>query len=477
MTTTSKSNYFGIGAMYSWGMVATLLVAFIALFFSLQAGIFALFFLAAAWWIWQNPEEGFLFFIVIAPLLPMLKITQTIGTVSLIKDVIIITLFLKVFALPLLQKKLSYRRNILVAPVLVLVVWGVLAALRADSLILGILRLRDIGLYILLFFAVLYLEHDKKTMKRRLKWFTLSFTVVLALGMWQWFFSVDSAVLRLDPARNIWIPRLSSILAHPSIFGQYLVAAASLFLPLAFFATQKKLRVLYTAIFVATLPFIFLTYSRAVWIGMIASLGAIALVFAARQVANKVSKKKLSQYAGGLAVGAAIALILLTKFTSAGPFIRSIVDPTYGSNEERLTFFVRLVAPTTNKQAIIGRGLGDVTAQNFRQVDLEAYDIAAGASRAVQLAKNRTLVDNQYLKTFVEMGVIGLVLFGWIYWRLILNTAKKTIYSKKPIIPLWQIGFLAAFIIQAFFIDIWDIFPTNAMFWIVAALTSQGIQK
>lgn len=176
---------------------------------------------------------------------------------------------------------------------------------------------------------------------------------------------------------------------------------------------------------------------------------------------------------------AIVGIVAVLRFTPAGGLLRSIVDPTYGSNEERVEFLVRLVAPLTNRNAIIGNGLGDVIAQNFREVDLEAYDIAAGASRAVQLTKNTTLVDNQHLKTFIEMGVVGIGLYLWLYWRFAWNAVKTALRTSNTnaAIGYWGVGFLAAFIIQGLFIDIWDIFPTNLLFWIIAALLSQTSLK
>jgi hypothetical protein len=127
------------------------------------------------------------------------------------------------------------------------------------------------------------------------------------------------------------------------------------------------------------------------------------------------------------------------------------------------------------RQALFGAGLGDVTLQNFREVDVTAFDVTSGASRTVQLAKNATLVDNQYLKTFIEMGLAGLLLYAWLYWRVFRGALRVTGYELPTtrIIGLWGIGFLASFLVQAFFIDIWDIFPTNLAFWLIAALVSR----
>lgn len=464
-----------INPVYAWGLIATLFAAFLSFFLSFQLGVFALLFAIIAWWVWQYPEEGFVFLLVILPILPMLKITQTIGTISLVKDVIIITLFLKTFFIPLLTKKLAYRRNILWAPIVALTAWSLVTTVMADSLILGILRLRDIVLYILLFFGVLYLQHTRTNMRQRLVWGLTSFITVLLLAAWQWFFAQDSAVLRFDPVARVWIPRLSSILAHPSIFGEYVITAASLLVPLFLFTKKVALRTTYAILFALSVIAIFLSYSRGVWLGLAAALGVITLIYVIRLVRQNIGVKKLTSY--GLVVLVVLSILGAgaLRFTPAGGFVRSIVDPTYGSNEERLTFFVRLIAPTTTTQAIFGRGLGDVLEQNFRSVDLETYDIATGAARSVQLTKNRTLVDNQYLKTFVEMGVVGLVLYGWIYWRLIVAAVRKALTDSKPIISLWSLGFLAAFMIQALVIDIWDIFPTNALFWIITALLSQSL--
>lgn len=463
---------YGLRDSFAWMLVGVIASAFISFFISFQAGIFLLFFLIVAWWVWENPENGFLLFIVIAPMFLMLKITQTISTATLMKDVIILTLFLKMFLVPLFKKRLSYHRNIFMAPLVALVGWTAVEMLRADSLIMGVLRSRDIVLYVLLYFAVLYLPASLDVMKRRLKWFLLSLVVVLVLGVYQWFFAMDSAVLRFDPAREVWIPRLSSIMAHPSIFGQYLIVGIGL-LGAIFLAGGSRKKWLLGLSGAVIAFFIYLTYSRAVWMGLIAGFGLMAGAVLLSRIKIKADIKKTWRY---FAVGGAVCVlvfVVMFRFTPVGVFMRSAFDPTYGSNEERLEFMARLVAPMSNSEAIFGAGLGDVLAQNFRTVDLKAYDIVVGSARAVQLAKNRTLVDNQYLKTFVEMGLVGLLIYGWVYWVYLKGAWKCVLGSKaKKIVGFWALGFLGAFVVQGFFIDIWDIFPTNAAFWITAAMVA-----
>lgn len=165
----------------------------------------------------------------------------------------------------------------------------------------------------------------------------------------------------------------------------------------------------------------------------------------------------------------------LYRFTPVGTFVRSGFDINYGSNADRIVFIVNLISQTSNTDAIIGKGLGNTITEIRKGGDATAFDIASGESRTIQLSKDQTLVDNQYLKTFIEMGVVGIVLTFWLFWRFFL-ASKRARSQTEPVsyvLGIACIGFLAAFIVQALFVDIWDVYPTNAIFWTVAALVSQ----
>lgn len=512
-------SFFKINSAYAWGLLAVSVAACLALFVSLQVGFFALLFITLSWWVWSNPEEGFLSFVILAPLLSMFKATQTIGNVTLVKDAIILVLFLRVLLWPLFAKRLSYRRSILFGPLFALGAWTAFETLRASSLSLGILRAREIVLYAMLYFVVLYLPANVQIWKRRLGWATASFLITVLHAVYQWVFAIDSAVLRFVPSLSIWIPRISSTFAQPSVYGQYVIAFTTLFLAGGIFAKSVNQRIQASFLTLISLPVIYATYSRGVWLGFVVAVGVMGLTWVLSQRSHRFTREAASLrppsearsdspslvpqsetpwplrlrkprlanlWLTGLGVVVLVAGIFfgLLRFTPAGSLLRSALDPAYASNAARLEFVARLVAPMSNMDAIIGRGLGDVVQQKLVGTTVGTDELAVADSREIQLAKNSTLVDNQYLKTFVEMGIIGLVIYGWLFWRF----AKGALELLKPslrqgyggqiprkILGIWGLGFLAAFILQALVIDIWDVFPTNAMFWIVGGLISVAL--
>jgi len=487
-----------ISPVIAWGTIAIVSAVVLALLVSAQMGLAVLAFAIVAWWVWEYSEEGLLFFIVISPLLPLLKITQTLGNASLVKDAIIATLFLKTFLAPLLSKTLPYRANTFLAPTVALATWAILQTIHAPSQTLAILRLRDILLYILLYIAVLYLPHTKQIMRTRFLWFIATLIAVIMLGAIQFKFFPDSTVLRFDPARQIWIPRMASTFGHPTVYAEFLVTAAMVFIGylLAGYKNTKN-RIAILVLLITTLPLLYYTYTRASWIALVAGVSAIGIVYflplyKGRRGGVVTAQTTPTPAPGGrspLSKGEKSRRILLAttfgllltfsilRFTHAGTFLRSAFDPTYASNAARFGFVTQLIAQTSNSDALIGKGLGSSITQTNISQDVTVLDIASGASRTIQLSQDATLVDNQYLKTFIEMGVVGIVFTLWLFWRFFeasLRLIRAHAQGTGRMLGIAGVGFIAAFAVQALFVDIWDVYPTNAIFWILAALISQA---
>jgi hypothetical protein len=460
---------------FSWAILALVSALFTALFISLQAGVGIIAFSIIAWWVWEYSEEGLLLLIVVSPLLPLLKVTQTLGDITLIKDVIIITLFFRTFLVPLFNKTLPYRHNAFLAPIIALAGWAVIEAIHAPSHVLGLLRIRDIILYIMLYFGVLFLSHTKKIMKTRALWAIVTFAVVMALGAIQLKLFPDSTTLRFDPVRQLWIPRMGSTFGHPTPFAEFIVTAEMLcigYILAGYKNIKKRLAVL--ILLIATLPLLYYTYTRASWIALVLGVCMIGATLLLRK--NKGFRIR-PKHIAITALIFVLTIVGVLRFSHVGTFLRTSFDPTYASNADRLGFITQLISQTSNTDAIIGKGLGSSITQTNNASDATALDITSGDSRSIQLSKDATLVDNQYLKTFIEMGVIGVVFTLWLFWRFFRiswHLSRNRISSLSRLLGIAGVGFITAFTIQALFVDIWDVYPTNAIFWILAALISQA---
>jgi O-antigen ligase/polysaccharide polymerase Wzy-like membrane protein len=429
---------------------------FLAAFFSAQAGLLAL---AAAWVVagaWYYPREAFLLLMAVAPFLPILKHTQVVSLVTPLKDVVIATLFTRVVLLPLFRKRDPYRRNTLLLPILAFAAWSVIGALRADVAVLGILRLRDLLLYLPLLWIARACVSTRDDLRTFLRVTFGSLALVLLLAGVQAFAFPDGMVLRFDPSRAQWIPRAAGVLAHPNLLGSYLL----LLLPLTWaLAVERGMRLRFTAGLLGTagLIAVFSTYSRSAWITAAVAAVSLAAVFVVR-------KRAVFR----LAVPAIVAVLLLASLLPmTRTLLRTVVDPSYESNRERLDILAGLVAETSNAGALFGSGLGNIVRGTLRDVDISLTDIAAADVQRVQIAKARTFVDNAVLKTWVELGLTGLLLMGWMAWRAVTLAWRGSAHA-IPEARAFARGTFAVTVGLAalsFFLDTPEIFPVALYWW------------
>ncbi|MDP3685887.1 MAG: O-antigen ligase family protein, partial [bacterium] len=314
------------------------------------------------------------------------------------------------------------------------------------------------------------------TAERRRTFFTVflgTAALILALGALQWFLFSDSMVLRFDAVRQIWIPRLSSVLAHPNHFGGYLVFVLSLAAALtATRGLSQTLRLGAGLLTIAGLVATYFTYSRSAWIAVPTALvGALILprTLKARQL-----------------LGLSALLLLLAGTVALGiprvrQSIRAAADPAYESNRTRLDIAVGSLAQVTNLGAIVGEGLGDTVTLLGRTADISVFDLISAESKEAQAAKARTFVDNGVVKTWVEQGVVGLVLAGWVavhLLRLGLRAFRRRTDPETRVIGSAVVGMICGLAALWLFLDVPDMFPANLYFWAFAGLlVASGASK
>lgn len=438
---------------------------FLGLFLSAQA---ALFFLLAAWVVagsWRFPFPALLLLLFFAPLLPLLKATQIASLLTPLKDFVILTLFVRTTLLPMLRKQDPYRRNTLLLPLLFFGAWCLLGALRADHLVLGLLRLRDLFLYIPLLWVARSLVRNREDLRAVFTTLGLSATLVLVIVGLQFALFPDGMVLRFDPAAQTWFPRASGTLAHPNILSSYLLFIAPLAIAAAAdSALRGRTRLLAGGLGLLATFAVYCTYSRSGWIALAVALVVLFVLMTIRRLRTLIM---------GGALGIFLLAVLLFALPTSRALLRTVVDPTYRSNEERLLILAQLVADTSNTDALLGRGLGDVLGSTMRSVTISLGDIAAADVREVQIAKARTFVDNAVLKTGIELGFFGVLIVGWLGWtvlRLGVQRARDTRLPEGRILGRAAVATTVGLGVLAFFLDVPEIFPVALLFWTFVGL-------
>lgn len=450
-------------AMLGVGVIAL----FLGLFFSAQSGLL---FLAAAWvavGTWRYPWPAFLLLIAVAPFLLILKATVVLGPLTLLKDIVIVTLFLRS-----LHGDGVLLSSPLRVPVLFLLAWSGIAFLRADAFALGMLRLRDLLLYVL----VLVIAARQVTTPERRRTFFMAFLVtaalVLLLGACQWFLFPDSMILRFDAARQIWIPRVASVLAHPNHLGGYLVFALSLAAAVAWArGVARHFRIGAGLLIVTGLVATYFTYSRSAWIAVPLALASTVFLVGAHRTLRAI---------GGLSLLALFAAGVVFAVPSTREYIRAVAHPAYQSNKTRLEISAGSLAEVSHAGVVVGEGLGDTATILQRTADISVHDIVAGEVREAQIAKARTFVDNGVVKTWVEQGTVGLVIAGWIAVHLLLlgfRTFRDSAEQESRVIGMTTVAMVCGLSALWFLLDVPDMFPANLYFWTFAGLVVGASQS
>ena len=451
-------NIGGLAEIVSVGVGAIAL--FSAMFFSAQAGLFIL---GGAWAVvlsWKYPKQAFWILLFFVPFLPLLKITQTLSAITPLKDFIIVALFARVVIYPIYLKQDPYRRNNILLPIIFLCVYSVFATLRADSLVLGVLRLRDILLYIPMLWIGRAMIVSRKDINDFLKIIFGSVGLVLLLALAQFILFKDGMILRFDPTDGSWIPRASSVLAHPNIMGSYLLC----FLPLLFsfeifrFKNGWKPKVV-SVMGLLGLMAVYATYSRGVWIAFVVAGLAVGflLVYQKRQLFFKVVLPLIL-----------VVVVSLLAIPRTRNLLQTIVDPTYASNQERIGIITSLVSEMSITDALFGRGLGDIFTSTGRNIDISISDIAENNVQSVQTAKARTFVDNAVLKTWIETGLAGLLIVGWLVWNIVKKGWTSFVSGRNADEKYFGLALFATtvgLLVLSFFLDIPETFPVALYWW------------
>lgn len=339
-------------------------------------------------------------------------------------------------------------------------------SLRNYPWVKSLTRVVLLALMIALFYFVINFIENKKVLRLTMAALLLSVTLFSFIGLYAFvsaFVDLPQFPFDVRSGYSNELPRIHGFSPEPLFFGNYLMVFLPFFLLLylsRYYILNKQVH-LFSILIILTA--IVLTYSRSVWAVLLFMFGLIGIVKRKEIFHFKYFKPAL------------IFLILFLPFFSSylvEPVQKSLILPIKGafdvstgkfwSTRLRITAF-DLAIQSFKQHPILGIGLQNF---NFHSGEVDFPGLFDYRSKW-----NLETINNLPLTILVELGIVGFVIGGWLFFRILKTyylSLKKV--KKDPYFYTLINGGLISFLIfmaQSFFFST----LTFPYFWFSLGIT------
>lgn len=334
------------------------------------------------------------------------------------------------------------RRSELTKAILVLVLVG-LAYITLDltSWDINIEGFRAVFQFMFVFFVAFYLNDRPENTRALLTWGVIIGTLMALYGIYQYVAKVPMPGHWIDTTEKTVRTRAWSITTSPNALGSQMAMMTSVALGLVMQEKSWLKKALFLAASAAMGACLLFTFSRGAWLALAGAIAILGILYDRRILIAGV-------------VLAVLAAVFVPAVSHRITYLFSAEYMMKSSQSGRISRWFEAYDQMRN-DPLFGAGLGHFG--------------GAVAKRSY----NTIYVDNYYMKTLAEMGLVGLIMFVW----LILKTLKEGYYAMKklasPGLRFMAAGMLAgllAIVIHNAVENIFEIPYLNTYFWLVAGL-------
>ncbi len=333
------------------------------------------------------------------------------------------------------------RKSRLTKPILALVLVGLAyTTLDLASLSVNIEGFRAVFQFMFVFFIAFYLIDRPENIKSLLALAVAIGTLLAFHGIYQWVSKVPMPGNWVDVTETVRT-RAFSIIGSPNALGSQMAMLA----PIAFglFLQEKSwpMRLLWLGAAGTMGVCLVFTGSRGAWLAFAGAIGLIGIIYDRRIIL----------------VGIIAAVIAVLFVPAVSQRVTYLFTPEYmlkSAQSGRISRWFEAYDQMRNSP-LFGTGLGHFG--------------GAVAKRSY----NSIYVDNYYLKTMAEMGLLGLTLFLWLIWQTLQEGyhAMKNLHSPcLKFMAVGMLGGLVAMLLHNTVENIFEIPYLNTYFWLVAGL-------
>ena len=310
---------------------------------------------------------------------------------------------------------------------------------------------RAIVQYMLWYFMVLQLVRDEKGAKSIMIFFVLVVGLMAIHGVYQYIIGVEMPAGWVDQNEAGVRTRVYSILTSPNIFGSLLTLAAPMAVSLAICTKNKKTRLIYAFISLMMIASLVFTSSRGAWIGFAVSFVVYVLL----------KDKRL------LIPGVVAAVLVVALVPSVGNRITYMLSPEYIESSLRGGRLVRWLTGIRILEfyPVWGLGLGHfggAVAMNHELTTIVDVEVV-----------KTFYMDNYYLKTAVESGLVGLAAFVMLMYQVFINGLRVVKLTEGGGFNGLACGILAGLsgvIVHNFVENVFEVPLMTTVFWMFAGV-------
>jgi O-antigen ligase len=310
---------------------------------------------------------------------------------------------------------------------------------------------RAIVQYMLWFFVVIQLVDDEKAARNVTVVYVLIAGAMAIHGVIQYIVGAPMPAGWIDQNEMSVRTRVYSILTSPNIFGCMMTMSIPMAASLALDSHKKFGKLIFGFLAFMMVCSLVFTFSRGAWIGFVVAAGVYVLLKDKRLIIPCII----------------LAVIVLVCVPSVGNRISYMLSPEYIESSLRGG---RLVRWLTGLEILkfypwMGVGLGQFGG---------AVAMNNGTSFLVGYTDTKTFyMDNYFLKTAVESGIIGFVAFVILMYCVIINGYRTIKLAKDNTTKQLSIGILAGLcgvITHNWVENIFEVPLMTSLFWIFAAV-------
>ena len=299
---------------------------------------------------------------------------------------------------------------------------------------------RAVFQYMLVFFVAFYLNDRPENTKSLLSLAVVIGTLIALYGIYQWIVKVPMPGDWVDTTESVRT-RAFSILGSPNALGSHMAMVASIALGLLMQEENRRKQLLWLGAFGIMVVCLVFTGSRGAWLAFAGAIGIIGIIYDRRILMAGI-------------IFAAAAVIFVPAVSHRVTYLFTPEYMTKSASSGRISRWFEAYDQMRNSP-IFGAGLGHFG--------------GAVAKRHY----NTIYVDNYYMKTLAEMGLLGLSLFLWLIFRTLregYNAMKKLNSPRLKFMAMGMFGGLLASVMHNAVENIFEIPYLNIYFWLIAGL-------